>query len=206
MEVLYCLGVIGGAANPASIGTVDGRSRRVANTLHETGEAVTMLDLPHQENANRVVVHAHDFCFIVALHPNARVLMTRDMELIRKILLSIQARTDTEPRTVNIEGVDSVTLVRHVEMLLGQGLIEGRSFRTTEANRIDVTDLSWAGHDFIGVLENSGVWDKIKQSFSVAELAGMPLSVLKDVGVGLLKEWAKKKVGLTGSGGSQIDV
>ncbi|ESY64348.1 hypothetical protein X743_31260 [Mesorhizobium sp. LNHC252B00] len=55
-------------------------------------------------------------------------------------------------------------------------------------------DLSWEGRDFLAALQNKGVWNQIKQSFSAAELAGLPLSVVKDLG--LLKECAKSKVGL----------
>ncbi|MER8753034.1 DUF2513 domain-containing protein [Mesorhizobium sp. M1050] len=57
-------------------------------------------------------------------------------------------------------------------------------------------DLSWEGRDFLAALQNKGVWNQIKQSFSAAELAGLPLSVVKDLGLGLLKECAKSKVGL----------
>ncbi|WP_167458643.1 hypothetical protein [Mesorhizobium kowhaii] len=55
------------------------------------------------------------------------------------------------------------------------------------------------GHDFLAALKNKGVWTQMKQSFSAAELAGLQLSVVKDLGLGLLKEWAKSKVGLGGS-------
>jgi hypothetical protein len=37
-----------------------------------------------------------------------------------------------------------------------------------------VRDLTWAGHDFLGVLENATVWGKIKQKFTPAELGGRP--------------------------------
>jgi hypothetical protein len=43
--------------------------------------------------------------------------MTRDMELIRKILLEIQSRKDLEPREVKIEGYNDVILGRHIELL-----------------------------------------------------------------------------------------
>jgi hypothetical protein len=133
----------------------------------------------------------------ITLAPNARVLMTRDMELIRKILLEIQSRKDLEPREVKIEGYNDVILGRHIELLFTAGIIEGlESRQISNTSRIVVTDMSWAGHDFIGAIENKSVWNKITQSFSATEVARMPLSVLADVAIELLKGWAKKQVGL----------
>jgi uncharacterized protein DUF2513 len=138
--------------------------------------------------------------FTIALRPDGKVFMTRDMELIRRILVEIQSRKNLDQKTVKIDGVDNVILGRHVEMLLEAGMIDGIRVGLGYGgySEVMVSDLSWAGHDFISVLENTGVWNKIKESFSTAELAGMPLSIVKDVGLGLFKEWAKKKVGLIG--------
>jgi hypothetical protein len=137
--------------------------------------------------------------FTIALRPDGKMFMTRDMELIRRILIEIQSRKNLDQKTVEIEGVDSVILGRHVEMLFDEGMVEGDSYGYVGHGyrEVRVSDLSWAGHDLIAALENSGVWNKIKQSFSATELTVMPLSVLKEIGIGLLKEWAKKKVGLT---------
>lgn len=128
--------------------------------------------------------------------------MKRDMELVRRILLEVQSRTDVEPRKVEIEGIEQITLARHVEMLVEAEFLQGTIAKPSGSRNypvVWVTDLSWAGHDFLGALENESVWSSIKQSFGAAELATMPLSVLKDVGVALLKEYAMGKVGLSGS-------
>jgi hypothetical protein len=148
---------------------------------------------------------------VIALDPNARVLMKRDMEVIRRILLQVQQRTDLAPKPIEIEGVDPIVVGRHVEMLYREGMRDGprpvQSLRRdSEPPFILVKDLSFAGHDFIAALENDSVWSAIKKRFSAAELAGIPLSVIKDVGMGLLKEWAKSKAGLSGGGGPPMDV
>jgi len=142
------------------------------------------------------------FQIIVALDPLGRAVVKRDMELIREILLAVQSRTDLTPKPLHLEGHDEVVVGRHIEMLSVAGLIDGPSKRPTRADSsqlVFIKDLTWEGHDFLAALENKGVWGKMKQSFSAAELAGMPFSVIKDVGLGLLKEWAKSKVGLGGS-------
>jgi DNA-binding transcriptional ArsR family regulator len=141
---------------------------------------------------------AGEICFIIALDPNGRAMMTRDMELIRRILLEIQARKDLGPFQIKFDDVDVVTLSRHLEMLVDAGLVEG--IVSKSLNRgfpvVAVTDLSWAGHEFISPLENDSVWAKIKESFSPAQLAAMPLAAMQQVGVGLAVAWAKQKVGL----------
>jgi hypothetical protein len=77
-------------------------------------------------------------------------------------------------------------------MLFESGMIRG----IVVDSEVFVSDLSWSGHDLVAVLENEGVWNKIKQSFSPTQLAGLPLAVLRDIGIALLTEWAKKQVGL----------
>ena len=125
--------------------------------------------------------------------------MTRDMELIRKIILAIQARQDVVLAPLEIPGVDPAILARHVEMLLDAGLIEGIKWGGYNAPlpTIQIKDLSWAGHEFASALGNDNVWNKIKQQFSVAEIVKMPFGVLKDVGIGILTEMAKQQAGLS---------
>lgn len=140
------------------------------------------------------------FGIIVALDPKGRATVKRDMELVRKILLAVQAREDTRGEPVTIDGYEPHIVARHVEMLVDAGMLQGYQppVGRSHAGKMAITDMSWAGHDFLAAMENKGVWAKLKGSFSAAELAGMPLDVMKDVGVGLLKEWAKSRVGLSG--------
>ena len=124
--------------------------------------------------------------------------MTRDMELIRLILLEIQSRKDIAPKTIEISGYDDLVVARHLELLKQAGLIDGIQSTPISVpySIIMVKDLTWTGHDFISALENETVWKKIKQTYSPSELATMPLAAIKTVGLGLLTEWAKSKIGL----------
>lgn len=125
-------------------------------------------------------------------------MVTRDMELVRKIILEIQARKDVTPKTLEIPGYEPFIVARHLEMLIDAGFIDGARSAplSLEYPIIVVKDLAWAGHDFAAAIENETIWKKIKQSFSPTELATLPLTVLKSVGLQLLTEWAKAKVGL----------
>jgi hypothetical protein len=134
---------------------------------------------------------------IIALNRYGRALMTRDMELIRKIILEIQNRKDVRPVTMSIDGYDEIEVARHLELLWQANLIEGeKSVPNQGPVIIMVKDMTWAGHDFAAVIENDGVWSKMKQAFPAKELATLPLSVLMSAGVELLKHYANAKLGL----------
>lgn len=124
--------------------------------------------------------------------------MKRDMRLVRKILLAVQSRPDARAEPLTVDGYDLHLVARHLEMLVDAGLLQGHvaPVGRFHSGKLVITDMSWAGHDFLAALENKGVWAKVKGSFSGSELAGMPIEVMKDIGVGLLKEWARSKVGL----------
>ncbi len=74
-----------------------------------------------------------------------------------------------------------------------------RAGRIEPARWIVVRDLSWQGHDFAAAIQNESVWATIKQKLSPNELATMPLTIIKDVGVALLKAYAMRKLGLSDS-------
>jgi hypothetical protein len=138
---------------------------------------------------------------IIELDPTGWVAMTRDMELIRKIIRTIQARKDASPQMgVEVKGYDPAIVMRHVEMLFNARFIDGAQRGTAGGKPlIVVRDLSWEGHDFAAAIENEGVWATIKQKLSPTELATMPLVIIKDVGVALLKTYAMRKLGLSDS-------
>lgn len=135
----------------------------------------------------------------IMLAPNGRVLMTRDMELIRKIFIEIQRRKDAQLHSMEIQGVDEAILGRHLEMLLDAGLIDGMAASETynaPFPKILVKDLSWEGHDVAGALLDDGVWKKIKETYTPLELSKLTLKALGEVAKGLITKWALSKAGL----------
>jgi Hypothetical protein (DUF2513) len=59
-----------------------------------------------------------------------------------------------------------------------------------------VTDLSWEGHDFIDAISKDGVWQKLKETFSPAEISTMPLKVIKDASIAWFTSIVKSRLGL----------
>jgi len=138
------------------------------------------------------------FQLIIALNPNGRALMTRDMELIRKIFAGIKSREDAQLRSMEISGVPEAVLSRHLEMLMHAGLIDGESTGAYDAlfPKIAIKDLSWEGHNIAGAITDDGVWKKIKEIYTPSELAKLPLKTIGDVAKGLIAKWALSKAGL----------
>lgn len=139
------------------------------------------------------------FAFMVALNPHGIALMTRDMELIRKILTKVQSRHDMKLRPVEIDGYEAWIVDRHVELLIREGYLEGHSKPSSQDQSVFsvVADLTWAGHDFLAALENETVWAKMKQLLSPTDLASLPLSIMRKVSLGILETYIMHKVGLS---------
>ena len=90
-------------------------------------------------------------------------------------------------------------MARHLELLHQAGMIEALFHHSSSRpvpDLVHITDLTWDGHDFAASIKDENIWTKIKGSFSTDVLVSLPLSIIKDLGIGLLKEWAKKQVGL----------
>jgi len=141
-----------------------------------------------------------DVRVIVALDPYGRALMKRDMELVREILLHVESRKDAKPKAVRIEGYEDPIVVQHVEMLLDTKLLKGLKSLSGSGGlpHITVIDLTWSGHEFISALKNKTVWNRIKTKFG-DQLAELPLPVIKEAGIAILKEMVKGTLGFSDS-------
>jgi len=138
--------------------------------------------------------------FIIALNEKGRVMMTRDMDLIRRIFLEIQSREHVPLTPVELDsGVSPWILNRHLEMLIHQGLVEGIVHQSSMDGSIDlviVEDMTWDGHDFLSAIKNDTVWKALKEKFSSTQLVELPLIIIKTAALALLQDWAKRKIGL----------
>jgi hypothetical protein len=130
---------------------------------------------------NAEMMHQTEIQFIVALHPNGRAMMTRDMELIRKIFAEIRSRKDASWRAVEIPGEDEWRVAKHLELLIEAGLVEAQrgGAYNDPFPKFSVKDLTMVGHDFAATLENDTVWTKLKNAYSGAELAELPIRVVQ---------------------------
>lgn len=107
--------------------------------------------------------------------------MRRDNDLIRKLMLDFEASDDAIlvqlPELSPDE--DDEKVYHHLKLLVDAGFLEeqGRSggvFRMTNA-----------GHDFCMAIRDDTVWGKTKDAS--AEVAGVSLGIMKDIGIGYLR-------------------
>jgi len=123
--------------------------------------------------------------------------MKRDMELIKKIVFEIQSWETTHPHDLTIHDYDPNIVGRHVEILINAGYVDGQVAKSISGSISPfVTDLSWEGHDFAAALQNEGAWAKLKEKLSPSELATLPLPIVKDLLMSLLKTYLMHKVGV----------
>lgn len=89
--------------------------------------------------------------------------MRRDMELIRKVLLAVEAGNARHP----IDGYTQDEVRYHQMLVIEKGLVEGQ-FRKdmTQATEVPAAvmlrRLTWEGHDFIDAIADESRWSKVK--------------------------------------------
>jgi hypothetical protein len=103
----------------------------------------------------------------------------RDMNLIRLMLLKIEAGHKGNFSDVAISGYDSATL-RYHSLLLGEsGLVDGYADYTKEklpyADGCFVTGLHPLGHEVVALARDERVWEQVSKR--VAAIGGAPLEI-----------------------------
>lgn len=117
--------------------------------------------------------------------------MKRDMDLVRKIMLAVEAsERPLDSSLIRIGGYTGETITEHMRLLNEAGLIEGISAYSVE-HRLKWIELrlTWNGHDFLDAARNENVW--VETVAEVRKKSGaVPFEVLK----GLLMEVAHDSV------------
>lgn len=121
--------------------------------------------------------------------------MSRDLDLIRKIMMEIDCKENGHD-IVKIEVEDySEDVVQHQLLLMREAdLIKVYDFSAD--NRIELAPirLTWTGHDFLDLAKNDNNWNKAKK---VAEAAGATtleimrkilVEISTNIALGMLKQ------------------
>lgn len=86
--------------------------------------------------------------------------MKRDMNLVRSILLSIEATPVNGNVPLDFPGYDEDTVHYHLKIMVDGGLIEGLDISDPFSQRVMPMGITWAGHDFIDNARSETVWKK----------------------------------------------
>jgi hypothetical protein len=119
-------------------------------------------------------------------------MMKRDMVLIRRILIEVESWKNQEPKVVDFnDEPDKNKIGHHVALLHQAGFLE---IYGGQLDRILVKDMTWEGQEFIATLKNEDVWHKLKEIFSIEQLAQMPLAVIKAGGIAALTKIVESQI------------
>ncbi|CCE25782.1 DUF2513 domain-containing protein [Methylotuvimicrobium alcaliphilum] len=124
--------------------------------------------------------------------------MKRDWELVRKILLKIEA-LETIKRSVvcaqDIEDYDEENVSYHIYLLEQAGLIEAAVQKHHNTGiRALAYNLTWSGHEFLDVIRDPDIWQQTKEGAKKA--TGFSLELLRDLAKGLIKKKIEEHTGI----------
>ena len=91
--------------------------------------------------------------------------MKRDLEIIRAIMLNVEADKYPYGSDVRLDGVDPVVCARHVALILDAGLAVGRLIETNSHGIVggQIDRLTSAGHDFCEGIRHDTIWNHVKE-------------------------------------------
>jgi hypothetical protein len=115
--------------------------------------------------------------------------MKRDMNLVRAILLAIEASPSGDaPSDLKIEGYAEQQINYHVYVMIEAGLVEGSDVTTfgSPGPEAIASRLTWAGHEFLDAARDDKRW---KHALSmVTDCAGsVTIDVLKQLLVAMMR-------------------
>ena len=124
--------------------------------------------------------------------------MKRDMDLIRDLLLGVEAdsRLDgtswigpDEQDNLGVIGVSKYSkeeIAYHLTLLIEAGLIRGKA----GADDVAISRRTWQGHEFLADISDPGIWGKTKER--LRGLSGVAIGVIGEIA----KAEVKKHLGL----------
>lgn len=143
------------------------------------------------------------------------IIMKRDMDLVRTLLLEIEANQNINGQYIisdadfTIANADRSQVQYHLRLLMDAGYIEGRDLLSDAKERghmdplaimkesgapIAVERMTWDGHEFLETVRDNQVWQKTKGYLK--SVGGVGIDVLKDVAKAVVKDQIKQYTGL----------
>lgn len=108
--------------------------------------------------------------------------LKRDMELIRKIALLIEAEPSSyAPSNIEIEGYTASQIGYHCFLMVDSGLAEGHDMTCLgdDSRVFSLTGLTSAGHDFVESASNQLIWDEVRAEIKQKGFASVSIDMFK---------------------------
>ena len=122
----------------------------------------------------------------------SNIAMKRDMDLIRLMLLTIEADDHGFAPKIEIPGYTQEQIGYHAVLLGEAGLAKVHDITCMESDSpvAMISRLTWTGHEFLDAARENNRWNKAKDT--IGKIGGASLPVWMDI----LVELAKKAIGL----------
>lgn len=127
--------------------------------------------------------------------------MKRDMDLIRELLLKLEAlkmrpgdvvhmmQDDDE---IKIPGYEPDVIEYHATLIGSAGLIDSGTVRAMQG--ITFRALTWEGHDFLDAIRDPEIWAKTKKGAAAA--GGFTVDLLRDLAKGFIRKQVEEFTGV----------
>ena len=118
--------------------------------------------------------------------------MKRDLNLIREILLRIEAKENRSAAlALEVAGYTEGEVDYNLDLLLHEGLVNGDG-EWTFGNKyyVSINGLTWSGHDFLDSIREDAVWEAAAQKAqnSGHKLANLTIDVAKGIATSIIRE------------------
>lgn len=110
--------------------------------------------------------------------------MQRDMDLVRELLLKIEANPlcdGTRWNTIYIPGHSVEETNYHLKLLEQAGYISGNQ----PVVHYQVSALTWRGHEFLDNIKDAGIWSQVKEKSK--DLGGVGLKIIEEIASSLIR-------------------
>lgn len=127
--------------------------------------------------------------------------MKRDMDLVRELLLRLEAipmpavggiALTYDDKSLAVEGKSVEEVAYALKLIRDAGFLKVTP--TQPANGVAFLGMTWAGHDFVDTIRDPEIWTKTKEGATKA--GGFTVDLLADLAKGLIKTQIKKYTGV----------
>ena len=123
--------------------------------------------------------------------------MKRDMDLMRAILLDIEALPEPSRGYYFLEGTDEDMFLHNMTLLVEKELVSAKQWSTHDRHPgrwFAMVSLTWAGSDFLDTVRDDEIWRKTKAGAKAA--GGFSFDMMKSLAKGLVKMQIEKHTGI----------
>ncbi len=107
--------------------------------------------------------------------------MKRDMQIIREIMLAVEANGPTQgAMKLALPGRNQELVSYQIKLLKQAGLLEATDLSSSHGFEWAPRSLTWAGHEFLDAARNDAVWNKT-MTILKDQAASAPFEIVKAV-------------------------